>query len=109
MSLSSAGITRLIVVSMVMSGSGMSLAGQQTAGTSTGIAARRAVTGDPAQIFQRGQDALNRGELDEAERDFRQVLEVDGQSGVAFANLGVVYMRRKQWVKALAELKKAEK
>ena len=61
-----------------------------------------------AKIFQRGQDALTHGELDEAEHDFRQVLLIDPQSGGAFANLGVVYMRRKQWAKALELLHEAE-
>lgn len=86
----------------------MSFAGPQTSGTSTGKTAGRTASGDPARIFQRGQDALGRGNLDEAERDFRQVLEMDPQAGAAYANLGVVYMRRKQWAKALADLKKAE-
>jgi tetratricopeptide (TPR) repeat protein len=63
---------------------------------------------DPAQIFQRGQDALASGKLEEAERDFRQVLQLDPQSGAAYTNLGVVYMRRKQWAKALDTLQKAE-
>ena len=63
---------------------------------------------DPAKLFQAGQDALNRGRLDEAERDFQQVLAIDPQLGGAYANLGVVYMRRKQWDKALGELHKAE-
>ncbi len=63
---------------------------------------------DPAQIFQRGQDALNRGQLDEAERNFRSVLAVDPHSGAAYANLGVVYLRRKQWDKALDMFNKAE-
>jgi len=35
-------------------------------------------------------------------------VEIDPQAGAAYANLGVVYMRRKQWGKALGELKKAE-
>ena len=61
-----------------------------------------------AQIFQRGQDALNQGQLDEAERAFRQVLASDPKSGGAYANLGVVYMRRKQWTKALEMLHEAE-
>lgn len=61
-----------------------------------------------AQIFQRGQDALNHGQVGEAERDFRQVLALDPQSGGAYANLGVVYMRRKQWTKALEMLHQAE-
>lgn len=64
---------------------------------------------DPALLFQHGQDALSRGRLDEAERDFRAVLQVDPQSGGAYANLGVVYMRRKQWDKALEMLEKAER
>jgi tetratricopeptide (TPR) repeat protein len=64
---------------------------------------------DPAQIFQAGQDALNHNRLDEAERDFRQVLAANPQSGGAYANLGVVYMRRKQWPKALENLRKAER
>jgi tetratricopeptide (TPR) repeat protein len=61
-----------------------------------------------ALIFQHGQDALNHGRLDEAERDFRQILALDAQAGGAYANLGVVYMRRKQWSKALEMLRKAE-
>ncbi len=34
---------------------------------------------DIAQLLQAGQDALNHGPLDEAERDFRQVLAVNPQ------------------------------
>jgi tetratricopeptide (TPR) repeat protein len=64
---------------------------------------------DPAQAFQHGTEALNQNRLDEAEHNFRQVLEVDPHSGAAYANLGVVYMRRKQWNKALQSLEKAEK
>lgn len=63
---------------------------------------------DPAQIFQRGQDALQQGRLDDAERGFRQVLQLDPQAGGAYANLGVIYMRRKQWTRALESLQKAE-
>src|SRR5690242_1759173 len=109
MSLSSAPVTRLIFIIMMLSGAGTSLLGQQTPGTNTGTAAGKGAIGNPAQIFQRGQSALDRGNLDQAERDFRQVLEIDPQAGAAYANLGVVYMRRKQWAKALAELRKAEK
>ena len=46
--------------------------------------------------------------LDEAERDFRRVLTADPQASAAYANLGVVYMRRKQWTQALEMLRKAE-
>ena len=80
-------------------------------GTVTGSsqdAAGASSAADPAKLFQAGQDALNHGRLDEAERDFRQVLAVDPQLGGAYANLGVVYMRRKQWAKGLEMLQKAE-
>ncbi len=63
---------------------------------------------DPAIVFKEGQEALSRGELDNAERDFRQVLRLAPQSGAAYANLGFVYMRGKQWSKALEMLQKAE-
>jgi len=63
---------------------------------------------NPAQIFQEGQEALKEGKLSEAEGDFRRVLELDPRAGAAYANLGVVYMRRRQWEKALQELHKAE-
>jgi tetratricopeptide (TPR) repeat protein len=63
---------------------------------------------DPARLFQAGQDALNQNRLDEAERNFRQVLAANPRAGGAYANLGVVYMRRKQWTRALQMLRKAE-
>jgi Tfp pilus assembly protein PilF len=59
------------------------------------------------QLFQAGQAALNQNRLDEAERNFRQVLAADPQVGGAYANLGVVYMRRKEWGKALEALQQA--
>jgi tetratricopeptide (TPR) repeat protein len=76
--------------------------GEQTAG------AGEDPSSQTKRIFQHGQEALNQGRLDEAERDFRQVLTLDSQSGSASANLGVVYMRRKQWSTALEMLRKAE-
>src|SRR5258707_6820012 len=70
----------------------------------TSVAASAA---EPAKLFQAGQDALNQGRLEMAERDFRQVLALDPQLVGAYANLGVVYMRRKQWAKALDALPRA--
>jgi tetratricopeptide (TPR) repeat protein len=64
---------------------------------------------DPAQLFQSGQEALTQNRLDEAERDFQQVIALNPGVGGAYANLGVVYMRRKQWSKALESLRQAEK
>jgi tetratricopeptide (TPR) repeat protein len=64
---------------------------------------------DPARIFQQGQDALNQGRLTDAEKSFRRVLALDPQSAAAYASLGTVFMRRKQWNQALEMLSKAEK
>jgi tetratricopeptide (TPR) repeat protein len=69
----------------------------------------RPAMADPAQLFQQGEDALNHGRLDEAERTFREVLALNPRLAGAYANLGVVYMRRKQWAKALECLDKAER
>lgn len=80
--------------------------GAETPTTAPG--AHSAAVSGPAQIFQAGQNALSSNRLDEAERDFRHVLAIDPNSGAAYANLGVVYMRRKQWTKALENLRKAE-
>jgi len=78
-------------------------------GQQTPAGAVRPGAADPAQIFARGQMALQNGKLDEAEKAFREVLEVDPQSGAAYTNLGVVYMRRKQWSKAVRTLERAER
>jgi tetratricopeptide (TPR) repeat protein len=82
---------------------GMAANPRNTAPVASSVAAE-----DPAQLFRHGQEALNQGKLDQAERDFRRVLALDPQAGGAYANLGVVYMRRKQWTKALDELRQAE-
>jgi tetratricopeptide (TPR) repeat protein len=64
---------------------------------------------DPQKLFEAGEAALHKGSLDEAERDFRQVLALHPDIAGAYANLGVIYMRRKQWPQALQMLRKAEK
>jgi tetratricopeptide (TPR) repeat protein len=64
---------------------------------------------DAEASFQSGQAALQSGDLDAAEKAFRQVLIADPNAGAAYANLGVVSMRRKDWDAALGNLKKAEK
>ena len=59
-------------------------------------------------MFQQGEDALKKNNLELAERSFRGVLALDPQAAGAYANLGVIYMRRKQWPQALDMLHKAE-
>jgi tetratricopeptide (TPR) repeat protein len=63
----------------------------------------------PQTWFAQGQAALQSDDLASAEAAFRHVLSVDPQSGAAYANLGVIAMRRKQWDHALTLLSKAEK
>ncbi|MGH9405243.1 MAG: tetratricopeptide repeat protein, partial [Terriglobia bacterium] len=49
------------------------------------------------QLFIRGEEALQGGDLDGAEKVFDQVLATDPRNAGAYANLGVIAMRRKQW------------
>ena len=42
-----------------------------------------AQSGDRARIFEHGEAALSQGRLDEAERDFQQVLRLDPQNDEA--------------------------
>lgn len=65
-------------------------------------------TSDPQALFAQGQSALQKGDLVSAEASFRSVLVLDPQSGAAYANLGVIAMRRKEWDHALTLLQKAE-
>src|SRR5580693_3517116 len=64
---------------------------------------------DPKVSFAEGQASLQSGDLATAEAAFRRVLSVDPQSGAAYANLGVIAMRRSEWDHALTLLQKAEK
>ena len=85
---------------------------------SSGIRAQRAAqttrsapakaTANPQKIFAAGESALRENKLDEAERDFRAVLAANPGVAGAYANLGVIEMRRKKWPAALTMLRQAE-
>src|SRR5260370_31806718 len=64
---------------------------------------------DPQTWFAKGQAALQAGDLDAAEAAFRRVLAADPRAGSAYANLGVIAMRRKDWEHAIKLLDRAEK
>jgi tetratricopeptide (TPR) repeat protein len=59
-------------------------------------------------LFRQGKVALQAGQLDLAEKDFRAVAALDPASAAPHVNLGVVCMRQKRWDEALAELRKAD-
>jgi tetratricopeptide (TPR) repeat protein len=63
---------------------------------------------NPAEIFSQGKQALQSGQLELAQRCFREVIVLDPKSSAAYVNLGVTYMREKRWDEALTELRKAE-
>jgi tetratricopeptide (TPR) repeat protein len=63
---------------------------------------------DPEKVFAEGEAFLAKGDLDAAERSFKRVLVLDPRTGTAYANLGVIDMRRKRWEQALDNLQKAE-
>ncbi len=79
--------------------------GAGAAGTAPTAAPQRSVR----QAYQEGEAALASGNLSTAERAFREVLAHNPRDPGALANLGVVYMRRKQWPAALRQLHAAEK
>src|SRR5437899_6463246 len=60
---------------------------------------------DAKEWFAQGQAALQNGNLDSAKQAFRNVLAADPNSGGAYANLGVIEMRRRNWDEALKDLK----
>ena len=81
-------------------------AAEQQSSPSPAVAGQRM---DPQAWFAKGQTALQNGDLDAAEAAFRWVLAVDPRAGSAYANLGVIAMRRKNWDHAIRLLHRAEK
>src|SRR2546426_3385338 len=81
-------------------------AAEQQSSPSPAVANQRM---DPQAWFAKGQTALQNGDLDAAEAAFRRVLVADSRAGSAYANLGVIAMRRKDWDRAVMLLHKAEK
>jgi len=59
--------------------------------------------------YRAGEQALSRGDLMSAEKAFRHVLVTAPNDVGAHANLGVIYMREREWQRALQELKTSEK
>jgi len=58
-------------------------------------------------IYEQGEEALRENHLTDAEKAFRRILAMNPQDAGAYANLGVIAMRRKQWPLALRELEQS--
>ncbi len=103
------------VLTLVLAGTAIALpvvASAQTSPAKTafpGPAGQPAITQSPQQLFIAGENALRSGDLQRAEASFRKVAEIDPRSAGAYANLGVIYMRRKRWNEALQMLRKADR
>src|SRR4029077_14995985 len=93
----------------VTSGVTNSISVQDTAASAQKAPRAAPAARDPQKMFEAGEAALHAGKLDEAERAFRQVLAINPGVAGAYANLGVIQMRRKEWPQALEMLHKAEK
>ena len=62
-----------------------------------------------AADYQTGEQALRRGALASAEKAFRNVSARSPNDVGAHANLGVIYMRQREWNRALGELETAKR
>lgn len=99
----------LFLSSGITSGVTTTISAQSTVPEKTPTASGVSQERNPQKLFEAGEAALYAGKLDEAEYQFRQVLAIDPGAAGAYANLGVIHMRRKQWPQALEMLHKAEK
>jgi tetratricopeptide (TPR) repeat protein len=79
---------------------------EQTSLPSAKLSARKC-SQNVAGVFKRGEQALGRGSLDEAEEAFRYVTGCDPRSAAGFANLAVVFIRKSQWTHAESMLRSA--
>ena len=64
---------------------------------------------NPRTVFEEAQRALSAHDYPKAEQGFREVLRIDPQSAAAYANLGVVYMRRGDYGRAIEAIKNAKR
>lgn len=60
-------------------------------------------------LVAEGQELLNRGELENAEKKFLSAIKIDPNSGKAYHFLGMIYLRQKLYNGAIASLEKATK
>jgi tetratricopeptide (TPR) repeat protein len=75
--------------------------------SSSSLAAQGSQEETLQQYSQAGQQALAAGNYDEAESDFKKLLQIDPEIAEIHATLGVVYFQEKKFDLAVAELRRA--
>ncbi|MGO9123504.1 MAG: tetratricopeptide repeat protein [Terriglobales bacterium] len=111
---SSSGLRYTVLMFVLVSGqtgsarpTGPGQAASYPAAQAAKSAGNQAANVDPQKLFEQGEAALKGNDLAGAERAFKGVLAVNPEVAGAYANLGVIAMRRKQWPQALERLRKA--
>jgi tetratricopeptide (TPR) repeat protein len=99
----------MLVVARICALAGVLAAAGQTAPSKGVATVKTAAPGHMAEVFRQGAEALHAGNLDRAEKCFRQVLAAEPGSAPALGNLGVVAMRRQHWAEAVKLLTQASK
>ena len=94
-------VTIVLLTVTALPGARAGLAWAQTAGATP--------TGSIQELYSAGSQALNQGNLSAAEKYFQAVLARQPQDPGSNANLGVIYMRRRQWPAALRYLRRAQR
>src|SRR5260370_15980684 len=106
---SSLRLSFAVLLLFLLSGGMTSAISVQSAASANGATGAAQASRDPQKLFEAGEAALHAGKLDEAKRDFRQLLAISPGVAGGYPNLGVIHMRREQGRHALEMLHKAEK
>jgi len=103
------GVRGVLLAAALCALAGVSVVAGQGAPKHSAATAKTAAPGQMAAVFREGAEALHAGDLDRAEKCFRQVLAAEPGSAPALGNLGVVAMRRQHWSEAVRLLTQASK
>ncbi len=97
----------LISVAVLLTAGTMALGAQPRPGTLPASGSPQELPPALAARFTAGVDALKKGDLDAAERTFREVLEGGGERAFVHHNLGIVLQQRGRDAQALVEFRAA--
>src|SRR5260370_37275495 len=104
---SSLRLSFAVLLLFLLSGGMTSAISVQSAASANGATGAAQASRDPQKLFEAGEAALHAGKLDEAKRDFRQLLAINPGVAGAYAPPRVIHMRPKQWPQGLERFPKA--